>query len=72
MNSSKEGDFILKDTEKLIEEPKRIDILVGAKCGCLQVLDDGAEYLQVMDKRITNIKEEKTELLIKIGMVGMA
>lgn len=63
MNSSKEGDFILKDTEKLIEEPKRIDILVGAKCGCLQVLDDGAEYLQVMDKRITNIKEEKTEFI---------
>lgn len=56
----KEGDFILKDTETLIEEPERIDILVGVKCGCLQVLDDGAEYLQVMDIRISNIREEKT------------
>lgn len=54
---------MLKDTEKPIEEPKKIDILVGVKCGCMQVLDDGAEYLQAMDTRITNIKEEKTEFV---------
>ena len=42
---------------------ERIDVTVGMKCGCLQVLDDGSEYLQVMENRISNIKEEKAEFL---------
>lgn len=49
--------------ENSIEESKRINILVGVKCGCLQVLDDGDEYLQIMDMRITNVKEEKEEFV---------
>lgn len=63
MSGSREGDFILERIENSIEEPKRINILVGVKCGCLEVLDDGAEYLQIIDTRITNIKEEKLEFL---------
>lgn len=42
---------------------ERIDVTVGLKCGCLQVLDDGAEYLQVVEERISNINEEKAEFL---------
>ena len=42
---------------------EKIDVTVGMKCGCLQVLDDGAEYLQVIEERISNIKEEKAEFL---------
>lgn len=41
----------------------KLDILVGAKYGCLQVLDDGAEYPQAIDTQIANIKEEKTEFI---------
>ena len=33
------------------------------KCGCLQVLDDGNEYLQIIETRISNIKEEKKEFI---------
>lgn len=48
----------------IIDTPvERIDVTVGMKCGCLQVLDDGSEYLQVMENRISNIKEEKAEFL---------
>ncbi len=42
---------------------KRIDVTVGVKCGCLWILDNGAEYLHVMEDRISNIKEEKAEFL---------
>lgn len=42
---------------------ERIDVIVGMNCGCLRVLDDGAEYLQVMENRISNIKEEKAKFL---------
>lgn len=42
---------------------EKIDVTVGMKFGCLQVLDDGAEYLQVTDERISNIKEEKEEFV---------
>lgn len=42
---------------------KKIDVSVGMKFGCLQILDEGAEYLQVMDERISNIKEEKAEFV---------
>lgn len=56
---------------------EKIDVTVGMKFGCLQILDEGAEYLQVMDERISNIKEKKQSLLrrwkkesirIKIGL----
>lgn len=49
----------------------KLDILVGAKYGCLQVLDDGAEYPQAMDTRIANIKEEKAEFIkaVKEGRI---
>lgn len=42
---------------------EKIDAAVGMKFGCLQVLDEGAEYLQVIDERISNIKEEKAEFV---------
>lgn len=42
---------------------ERLDVVEGAKYGCLQVLDDGAEFLQVVQERISNIKEEKEEFL---------
>ena len=42
---------------------EKIDVTVGMKFGCLQILDEGAEYLQVMDERISNIKEEKAEFV---------
>ena len=42
---------------------EKIDVTAGMKFGCLQVLDEGAEYLQVMDERISNIKEEKAEFV---------
>ena len=38
---------------------ERIDVMVGMKCGCLQVLDDGEEYRKIIEKRISNIEEEK-------------
>lgn len=63
MNSGKEGDFILKNTKTLIEEPKKIDISVGGKYGCLQVLDDGAEYLRHINTKIMNIKKEKADFV---------
>ena len=44
---------------------EKIDVTAGMKFGCLQVLDEGAEYLQVMDERISNIKEEKAEFVGK-------
>lgn len=42
---------------------EKIDVTVGMKFGCLQILDEGAEYLQVMDERISNIKEKKAEFV---------
>lgn len=51
----------------IIDTPiERIDVTVGMKCGCLQVLDDGSEYLQVMETRISNIKEEKAGFLLAV------
>lgn len=37
--------------------------MVGMKCGCLQVLDDGEEYRKIIEKRISNIEEEKKNFL---------
>ena len=42
---------------------ERIDVMVGMKCGCLQVLDDGEEYRKIIEKRISNIEEEKKNFL---------
>lgn len=42
---------------------ERIAVKVGMKFGCLEVMDDGAEYLQVIKKRVSNIKQEKSEFL---------
>ena len=58
---------------------ERIDVMVGMKCGCLQVLDDGEEYRKIIEKRISNIEEEKKNFLQavekgeyeEIGMGGM-
>lgn len=51
----------------IIDTPiERIDVTVGMKCGCLQILDDGSEYLQVMETRISNIKEEKAGFLLAV------
>lgn len=33
---------------------------VGAKCGCLEIIDDGSEYPQLIDAKIFCIEEEKT------------
>ena len=38
-------------------------IAIGMKFGCLQILDEGTEYLQVMDERIANIRNEKEEFI---------
>lgn len=63
---------MLKDAENSIEKLKRIDIIVGVECGCLRVLDDGSEYLQVMDTRISDIKEEKEDFVkaVKEGRIA--
>lgn len=42
---------------------KKIDVKVGMKFGCLQILDDGTEYLQMKETCILDIKEEKMEFL---------
>ena len=42
---------------------KKIDVKVGMKFGCLQILDDGTEYLQMKETCISDIKEEKMEFL---------
>ena len=38
---------------------EKSDVTVGMKFGCLQVLDEGEEYLQVMSEIIFNVKQEK-------------
>ena len=42
---------------------EKMDVKVGLKFGCLQILDDGTEYLEMMGMRISDIKEEKMEFL---------
>ena len=42
---------------------KKIDVKVGMKFGCLQILDDGTEYLQIKETCISDIKEEKMGFL---------
>ena len=42
---------------------EKMDVKVGMKFGCLQILDDGTEYLEKMGMRISDIKEEKMEFL---------
>lgn len=42
---------------------EKMDVKVGLKFGCLQILDDGTEYLEMMKMRISDIKEEKMEFL---------
>ena len=60
---------------------EKMDVKVGLKFGCLQILDDGTEYLEMMGMRISDIKEEKMEFLQavkegnmfgEIGLDGMA
>lgn len=56
----------MKKYERVVfitELQNKIDISIGVKCGCMLVLDDGAEYLQVMDSHISNIKEEKEKFV---------
>ena len=50
---------------------ERIDVMVGMKCGCLQVLDDGEEYRKIIEKRISNIEEEKKNFLQAVEKVNM-
>ena len=35
----------------------------GMKFGCLQILDDGSEFLQIIDERIANIQDEKDRFI---------
>lgn len=42
---------------------KKIDVKIGMKFGCLQILDDGTGYLQMKETCISDIKEEKMEFL---------
>lgn len=39
------------------------DVSTGMKYGCLEVLDDGVEYIKVLDVKIENIEEEKADFL---------
>ena len=50
---------------------ERIDVMVGMKYGCLQVLDDGEEYRKIIEKRISNIEEEKKNFLQAVEKVNM-
>ena len=38
-------------------------VTIGMIFGCLQVLDEGSEYIQVMDEKIANIQEEKDRFI---------
>lgn len=40
---------------------EKIDIQDGMKFGCMQIMDDGTEYLHMIKERISDIEEEKTE-----------
>lgn len=46
-----------------IEENPIIEMSVGMKCGCLQILDEGYEYLQSIDLQISNINNEKADFI---------
>ena len=48
---------------------EKSDVTVGMKFGCLQVLDEGEEYLQVMSEIIFNVKQEK-ENFVKASEEG--
>lgn len=46
-----------------VEEKPIMALSVGMKCGCLQILDEGHEYLQSIDLQISNIKHEKEDFV---------
>ena len=46
-----------------VEENPIMEISVGMKCGCLQILDEGYEYLQSIDLQISNINNEKADFI---------
>ena len=48
----KEGACIRTTMEKDIVKAEAKEILIGEKYGCLQVIDAGEEYLQIMEARI--------------------
>lgn len=48
---------------------EKSDVTVGMKFGCLQVLDEGEEYLQVMSEFFFNVKQEK-ENFVKASEEG--
>ena len=56
----KEGACIRTTMEKDIVKAEAKEILIGEKYGCLQVIDAGEEYLQIMEARICKLGEEKT------------
>ena len=56
----------MNSTEKRGEEPKKITGLIGMKFGCLQVVDDGTEYLQVISARIASVEEEKLAFIAAV------
>lgn len=47
----------------------RTEIIIGKKYGCLQVLDDGDEYKQNINEKISSINMEKEDFIegVKIG-----
>ena len=44
-----------------------LTLSIGAKCGCLEIIDDGLEYQQLIDAKISCIEEEKSAFLNAIN-----
>ena len=61
--STRRGDDVSMIIDAPIEENPIIEMPVGMKCGCLQILDEGHEYLQSIDLQISNIKNEKADFI---------
>ena len=40
-----------------------MSVKMGDVSGCLQIFDDGNEYLQIINEKISSIKREKEDFL---------
>lgn len=64
-----------KSSKNIISSDAMIDksivISIGKKYGCMQVLDDGDEYISLIDNKILDIEEEKMNFVqsIKKGLL---
>ena len=44
-----------------------MEIHIGEKYGCLEILDEGTEFLDLIDAKIERINEEKTDFINAIN-----